>query len=212
MKETESNDLYKTLSGATEEAVYKEKGSRFIGAAFPVSREEEITEIIQKLKKEHHKARHCCYAYRIGAGQEQYRVNDDGEPSHSAGMPIYGQILSFGLTNVLVTVVRYFGGVKLGVGGLMNAYKTAAQLTLEKAEIITKSIDQEVEITFAYEHMNMVMKVIREYNQEIKEQVMELHCRMVLSVRKNRFEKMYQALKSLRIGEVKKSEQLPDFL
>jgi len=206
LKETESNDLYRTLSAASEEAVYKEKGSRFIGTAFPVSSEEEIAVIIHKIKNEHHKARHCCYAYRIGAEQEQYRVNDDGEPSHSAGMPIYGQILSFGLTNVLVTVVRYFGGVKLGVGGLMNAYKTAAQLTLEKAEVITKSIDREVEITFAYEHMNKVLKVIREYNAEIKEQVMELHCSMVLSVRKNSFEELYQALKALRIGEVKNSE------
>lgn len=206
MKETDSNDLYKTLSAASEEAVYKEKGSRFIGTAFPVSSEEEIAGIIHKIKNEHHKARHCCYAYRIGAEQVQYRVNDDGEPGHSAGMPIYGQILSFGLTNVLVTVVRYFGGVKLGVGGLMNAYKTAAQLTLEKAEVITKSIDREVEITFAYEHMNKVLKVIREYNAEIKEQVMELHCSMVLSVRKNSFEELYQALKALRIGEVINSE------
>ena len=206
MKETESNDLYRTLSAASEEVVYKEKGSRFIGAAFPVSSEEEIAGIIHKIKNEHHKARHCCYAYRIGAEQELYRVNDDGEPSHSAGMPIYGQILSFGLTNVLVTVVRYFGGVKLGVGGLMNAYKTAAQLTLEKAEVITKSIDREVKITFAYEHMSKVMKVVREYNAEIKEQVMELHCSMVLSVRKNSFEELYQAIKALRLGEVKKSE------
>jgi len=200
---TESNDLYKTLYAASEEAVYKEKGSRFIATAFPVSREEEIAEIILRLKKEHHKARHWCYAYRIGAAQEQYRVNDDGEPSHSAGMPIYGQILSFGLTNVLVVVVRYFGGVKLGVGGLMNAYKTAAQLALDNSEIITKSIDWEVGITFAYEHMNKVMKVIREYNPEIKEQVMELNCRMVLSVRRNGFKKFYLALASLRIEEVK---------
>jgi uncharacterized YigZ family protein len=193
LKGSELNDTYKTLSAPTDEVIYKEKGSKFIGYAFPVCTEEEIAEIIQRIKKEHHKANHCCYAYKIGAGFEQHRVNDDGEPSHSAGMPIYGQIQSFGLSNVLVLVVRYFGGVKLGVGGLVIAYRTTAQMALDK----------EIEITFGYKDMNKVMKVVRDFNAEIKEQVMELNCKLVLSVRSSSFDQLFISLETLRIGEVK---------
>lgn len=204
MKGSDLNDTYKTLTAPTDEVIYKEKGSKFIGYAFPVSNEGEITGIIQKIKKEHHKANHCCYAYRIGAESEQHRTNDDGEPTHSAGKPIYGQIQSFGLTNVLVLVVRYFGGVKLGVGGLVFAYRTTAQMALDKAEFTTKTIDKEIEITFAYEDMNKVMKVVRDFSAEIKEQVMELNCKWVLSVRSSSFDQLFLSLEALRIKEVKK--------
>ena len=204
MSDSELNDTYKTLSAPTDEIIYKEKGSKFIGYAFPVNTEVEIMGIIQRIKNEHYKANHCCYAYKTGTEFVQHRANDDGEPTHSAGTPIYGQIQSFGLTNVLVLVVRYFGGVKLGVGGLVNAYKTTAQLSLAKAECTTKTIDKEMEIAFSYEHLNKVLKVVREYNAEIKTQVMELNCKMVLSVRSSNFERLFQAMELLRIGEVKK--------
>ena len=135
------NDTYKTLALPSEEVLYKEKNSKFFGYAFPVTTEEEVKEILEKLRKDHFSARHWCYAYQIGIEKIQYRANDDGEPNNSAGMPIYGQILSFDVTNVLIVVVRYYGGIKLGVGGLITAYKTVAQMTLEQSEIIEKTID-----------------------------------------------------------------------
>lgn len=136
--ELSDNDTYKTINLPSEEVLFKEKNSKFFGYAYPVTTEEEIKEIIEQLRKVHFSARHWCYAYQIGTEKIQYRANDDGEPNNSAGMPIYGQIQSFEVTNILIVVVRYFGGVKLGVGGLISAYKTAAQMALENAIIIEK--------------------------------------------------------------------------
>jgi uncharacterized YigZ family protein len=164
---TQINDTYKTLKEASKEILFKEKNSKFFGYAFPVDSEEHVKEIIDQLKKEHFSARHWCYAYQIGTEKIQYRANDDGEPNNSAGMPIYGQIQSFEVTNVLVVVVRYFGGVKLGVGGLISAYKTAAQMALEESEIIEKTIDKHFAISFSYAHMNKVMRIIKEKNLSI---------------------------------------------
>jgi uncharacterized YigZ family protein len=135
-------DTYRTLATPSEEVLFKEKNSKFFGLAFPVTNEEEVKNILTEIKKAHFSARHWCYAYQIGTEKIQYRANDDGEPNNSAGMPIYGQIQSFDVTNVLVIVVRYFGGVKLGVGGLISAYNTAAQMALENATIIEKTIDK----------------------------------------------------------------------
>ena len=133
-------DTYKTITDASEETLFKEKNSKFFGYAFPIQNEDDVKSHLETIKKQHHSARHWCYAYQIGNRTIfSYRANDDGEPNNSAGMPIYGQIQSFDVTNILIVVVRYFGGVKLGVGGLINAYKTSAQLALESSKIIDKN-------------------------------------------------------------------------
>ncbi|MCB0451221.1 MAG: YigZ family protein, partial [Confluentibacter sp.] len=137
---TEQKDTYKTITIPSEEVLFKDKNSKFFGYAFPVSQEEEIKMHLEQLKKKHFSARHWCYAYQIGTEKISFRANDDGEPNNSAGMPIYGQIQSFEVTNILVVVVRYFGGTKLGVGGLISAYKNTAQLALEKATIVEKTL------------------------------------------------------------------------
>ena len=171
----EIHDTYKTIANPSEPILLKEKNSKFFGYAFPVNTEEEIKEILERLRKEHFSARHWCYAYQIGTEKIQYRANDDGEPNNSAGMPIYGQIQSFSLTNVLIVVARIFGGVKLGVGGLISAYKTTAQLTLESCEIIEKTIDIHYQVSFDYKNMNKVMRVIKEKKLEIVTQEMEIN-------------------------------------
>lgn len=170
----EIKDTYTTIAQATEEILFKEKSSKFFGYAFPIQSEEEVKPIIDQLRKLHPHAVHYCYAYQIGTEKISYRANDDGEPSNTAGAPIYGQIQSFGLTNVLLVVVRIFGGIKLGVGGLITAYKTTAQLVLEEAEIIEKTIDIHFLISFDYKNMNKVMRVIKEKKLDIVKQSMEL--------------------------------------
>ena len=191
------NDLYKTIDFPSEEVLLKEKNSKFFGYAFPVNTEEEIKEILERLRKEHFSARHWCYAYQIGTEKIQYRANDDGEPNNSAGMPIYGQIQSFEVTNVLVVVVRYFGGVKLGVGGLISAYKTAAQMALENATIIEKTIDKHFIISFGYAHMNKVMRIIKEKNLQIVSQKMEMDCEIEISIRKKNAQNLLDTFESL---------------
>ena len=170
----EIKDTYTTIAKATEEILFKEKSSKFFGYAFPIQSEEEVKPIIEQLRKLHPHAVHYCYAYQIGTEKISYRANDDGEPSNSAGAPIYGQIQSFDVTNVLLVVVRIFGGIKLGVGGLISAYKTTAQLVLEEAEIIEKTIDISFLISFDYKNMNKVMRVIKEKKLDIVTQTMEL--------------------------------------
>jgi uncharacterized YigZ family protein len=157
------------------------------------------------LKKKHFSARHWCYAYQIGTENIKFRANDDGEPSNSAGMPIYGQIQSFEITNVLVVVIRYFGGVKLGVGGLISAYKTSAQLTLNEANIIEKTIDKKFKITFDYKNMNKVMRIIKEKNIQIVHQKMELNCEIEITTRKKNAEEIvaiFTALFEIEIEEL----------
>ncbi len=177
-------DTYKTILKPSEEVLYKEKGSKFFGYAFPVSTEEETKEHIENLKKQHHSARHWCYAWQLGKSYDQYRANDDGEPSNSAGMPIYGQLQSFDVTNILVVVVRYFGGTKLGVGGLIQAYKTTAQMALEASKIVEKTIDESFILKFEYPEMNTVMRIIKDENLVVVNQKMELNCEFEISVRK----------------------------
>ncbi|MFH7013285.1 IMPACT family protein [Flavobacterium sp. FlaQc-52] len=169
------NDTYQTIAFESEEILLKEKGSKFFGYAFPIENEEEVKPIIETLKKQHPHAVHFCYAYQLGTAPNiSYRANDDGEPSNTAGAPIYGQIQSFGVTNVLIVVVRIFGGVKLGVGGLIAAYRTTAQMTLESCEIIEKTIDVHFLISFDYKNMNKVMRVIKEKKLDIVSQEMEM--------------------------------------
>ena len=177
-------DTYKTITKPSEEVLFKDKNSKFFGYAFPVKTEEQIKQHIDDLKKQHHQARHWCYAYQIGKDTIAYRANDDGEPNNSAGMPIYGQIQSFEVTNILIVVVRYFGGVKLGVGGLINAYKTGAQLALEASKIVTRTINANYLISFDYKNMNKVMRVIKEKNIKVINQKLELDCQITISVRK----------------------------
>ncbi|ESU23507.1 hypothetical protein FEDK69T_16740 [Flavobacterium enshiense DK69] len=190
-------DSYKTLATASEEVLYKEKNSKFFGYAYPISSEEEAKTIIEDLKKQHYSARHWCYAFQLGTTKIQYRANDDGEPNNSAGMPIYGQIQSFGVTNVLVVIVRYFGGVKLGVGGLISAYKTAAQMALETSAIIEKTIDIHYLIRFDYKNMNKVMRIIKEKNLDIVSQKMEMSCEIEISTRKKNAETTFDIFSNL---------------
>jgi len=177
-------DTYNTIVKPSEEILFKDKNSKFFGYAFPVKNEEDVKLILTELKKQHHTARHFCYAYQIGTETIKFRANDDGEPNNSAGQPIYGQIQSFDITNILIVVVRYFGGVKLGVGGLINAYKTAAKLTLESSKIIEKTINKEFLISFDYKNMNKVMRIIKEKHLKIINQKLELNCELTISVRK----------------------------
>ena len=190
-------DTYNTIAFPSPEILYKEKNSKFFGYTFPVTNENEIKEHLDVLRKQHHGAVHFCYAFQLGTETLYFRANDDGEPSNSAGMPIYGQIQSFGVTNVLVVVVRFFGGVKLGVGGLISAYRTAAQMALAEAEIIEKTIDVSFEITFDYKNMNKVMRVIKEKNLEIVSQEMNESCKIILSTRKKNAETIFDIFNNL---------------
>ena len=177
-------DTYQTIAAPNEPILFKEKNSKFFGYTFPISSEEEVKPIIEILKKEHPHAVHYCYAYQIGTETVVFRANDDGEPSNTAGTPIYGQIQSFGLTNILIVVVRIFGGTKLGVGGLIAAYKTTAQLAIEASEIVEKTIDVFFEITFDYKNMNKVMRVIKEKQLQIVNQEMEIDAETNLPIGK----------------------------
>lgn len=190
-------DTYKTIASPSEETLFKEKNSKFFGYAFPVTSEEEIKSHLEILRKQHYGAVHYCYAFQIGTDKIQFRANDDGEPSNTAGTPIYGQIQSFGVTNVLIVVVRYFGGVKLGVGGLISAYRASAQMALEASEIIEKTINIDYNITFDYKNMNKVMRVIKEKNLEIISQKMELGCEIVISTRKKNAEIVFDIFNSM---------------
>ncbi|MDR3653079.1 MAG: YigZ family protein [Paludibacter sp.] len=177
-------DTYKTII-AFSEGIYKEKGSKFLAFSMPVSSVEEIKEIVKNYKKEYYDARHVCYAYMLGSERKEFRANDDGEPSGTAGRPILGQINSRDLTNILVIVVRYFGGILLGTGGLTSAYKEAASDALNHAEIVEKTVDEILTINFNYELMNDVMRVIKETNAQILHNFYENNCKLQLSVRQN---------------------------
>ena len=197
-------DIYQTLAAPAPEILYKEKNSKFYGYAFPVTSEEEIKVHLEQLRKQHHGAVHFCYAFQLGTDTIYYRANDDGEPSNSAGMPIYGQIQSFGLTNVVVVVVRFFGGVKLGVGGLISAYRTAAQMVLQEAEIVEKTIDIYYKVSFDYKNMNKVMRIIKENNLEIVAQKMNESCEIDLATRKKNAEKIFDIFNHLFEIEIEK--------
>ena len=171
----EIKDTYNTIASPSEEILFKEKNSKFFGYAFPISSEEELKPILDVLRRKHPHAGHFCYAYQIGTDPVSYRANDDGEPSNSAGMPIYGQLQSFDVTNTVVVIARLFGGTKLGVGGLISAYKTAAQITLESCDIIEKTIDVHYIISFDYKNMNKVMRIIKEKKLDIVDQGMEMN-------------------------------------
>lgn len=202
------NDSYKTILKPSEETLFKDRNSKFFGYAFPVLNEDDVKDCLDKLKKKHHTARHFCYAYQIGIEDIKYRANDDGEPNNSAGMPIYGQIQSFDVTNILIVSVRYFGGTKLGVGGLINAYKTSAQLTLETSTIVEKTIDIFFQLNFEYDMMNKVMRIIKEKNITLENQKMELACEFMISIRKKEAENIFEIFDTLYKVAIKTLNQV----
>lgn len=189
-------DTYKTITSTTE-GLYKEKGSKFISFAFHVESEAEVKEIMERLKKEYYDARHHCYAWRMGNRGEHTRAVDDSEPSSTAGKPILGQIISRDLTFVLVVVIRYFGGTKLGVSGLIQAYREAASDALSTTEIEERTVNSEVTITFEYVLMNSVMGIIKELSPQIVEQVFDNDCRMRLSIRNKDYDMLVSKLEKI---------------
>jgi len=199
-------DTYQSITKASPEVLFKDRNSKFFGYAFPIKTEEEASIHLEELRAKHHKARHWCYAWQIGKEDFQYRANDDGEPSNSAGMPIYGQIQSFDVTNILIVVVRYFGGVKLGVGGLINAYKTAAQMALEESDILKRTIDEIFVVKFDYPEMNKVMQVIKKNNLNVIDQKLEIDCRIFIAVRKKDVENIYSKFDNTYKVEISKLE------
>lgn len=198
-------DVYKTILKPSTEVLFKDKNSKFFGYAFPTTSEDAVKSTIETLKKKHHSARHWCYAYQIGTTEtsRNFRANDDGEPNNSAGMPIYGQLLSFEVTNILVVVVRYFGGTKLGVSGLINAYKTTAQMALESSKIVSKTINVKYQITFEYKTMNKVMRIIKEKKLKIIKQVLESNCQMTILIRLSESENFYKYFENLHEINIK---------
>lgn len=173
---------YKSLDRVSKEVIFKEKKSKFFGYAFPIKSEEEVKPILEKLQKMHPDSNHICYAWQLGVSNVHYRANDDGEPNNSAGLPIYGQIQSFEVTNVLIAVVRIYGGVKLGVGGLIAAYRETAKLALENSKITEKVLMKRISISFTYEEMDTVMRFIKKHQLEIEEQNLHLNCEIILAV------------------------------
>lgn len=198
-------DTYKTIEIPSEEILFKEKNSKFYGYSFPITLESEVKPIIDSLRKKHPNAGHFCYAYQIGTDNTiNYRTNDDGEPNNTAGTPIYGQILSFQVTNILVVVVRFFGGVKLGVGGLISAYKNTAQQTLEAAKIIEKIVEVRFIITLDYKNINKVMRIIKEKNIAILNQKMEMSCEIEIISPKKNAEILFNIFNSMFEIEIRK--------
>lgn len=198
------DDVYNTLGSPSIHGLYKEKGSKFLGLSFPVSDQDQIDQYLLKVKKDHAKARHWCYAWKLGSESPAFRYNDDGEPSNSAGKPIYGQIQSFDLTNVLIIVVRYYGGTKLGVGGLISAYRAAAKHSLEQADIVQKVITGLLVVKFEYADMDKVMRIIKEEGLLIEKQKMDLDCEYNLSVRKRNLEHVENRFLNLRCVDLKR--------
>ena len=179
-----NSDTYKTIKSSSS-GLYKEKGSRFVSIAIPIADQKEIKPIIDSIKKEHHEARHHCYAYMIGHERSIWRVNDDGEPSGTAGRPILGQINSTGLTNIIIIVCRYFGGTLLGVSGLINAYRSAAASAIANGEVVERTVQDYFEIKFPYSSMNDVMKILKEENLGQSQQSFELECSILVNFRQS---------------------------
>ncbi len=198
-------DTYKTISGKAE-GIFKDKGSKFLAFAFPVCTPDEIKEIIDSLKKQYHDARHHCFAYRLGAKKEVYRMNDDGEPSGTAGKPIFGQILSEDLSDILIVVVRYFGGTLLGTGGLIKAYRTATADALNNARIIVKIVEDLFTINFDYAEMSKVMRIIREENLEQLKPVFDQRCEISLKIRQSESVRITNRLETIQSLKITKQE------
>lgn len=202
-----ADDTFLTIERPSQ-GLYKDKGSKFIALAYPVETEEQISEILASVKKEYYDARHHCYAWMLGQSREHFRINDDGEPSGTAGKPIHGQLLSTGLTNVLVVVVRYFGGIKLGVRGLIDAYKGATADALQNAEIITKIILEQYQIDFDYLSMNEVMKILKDHDLPQASHQFDLRCRLRFSVRQSLSEQVREAFEKIEDLKIQKLDSV----
>ena len=172
-----------TIKSPIENILFKEKGSKFIGFVFPVNDEKELKKALEKIREEHPKATHHCYAFRLGMNGENYRANDDGEPNGSAGLPIYNQLLANNLTNILLIVVRYYGGTKLGVSGLVKAYKESAKLTLDEAEIITKELETDLEIDFNFNQQNVIFTLLNKFDGKILDFLADENCRIIAKIK-----------------------------
>lgn len=190
------SDTYLTIE-APAEIIFKDKGSKFLTYAYPVQNEQQIKDILTQLKKEHHTANHHCYAYRLGADKLNFRANDDGEPSNTAGKPILGQIQSADLTDVFIVVVRYFGGTLLGVSGLINAYKTCAAEVIKACKIIEKQIMFQYTVHFPFEQLNDVMKLLKQMDGKINQQNFDNQCEIRFSIRKANSEACEEKLKKI---------------
>ncbi|MBR5254231.1 MAG: YigZ family protein [Bacteroidales bacterium] len=186
-------EKYLTISKSVE-SIYKEKGSKFLSFLYPVTSVEEVKEYLTQLKKKYYDATHHCYAYVIGYDKQTFRMNDDGEPSSTAGKPIYGQLQSNDLTNVLLVVVRYFGGTKLGVSGLIKAYKESSAECIALAEIVEKQVKHKYNIYFAYEDMNLVMNILKQNNAEQKNQIFDLNCQIEVLIEKRNVSKFENSI------------------
>ncbi|HEX2920606.1 MAG TPA: YigZ family protein [Bacteroidales bacterium] len=202
MSDLFNNDLYKTISRPSE-GLYKDKGSKFIAFAYPVTGQEEIKAHIERTRKEYHDARHHCYAWMLGHDRLTYRVNDDGEPSGTAGKPILGQINSHNLTNILIIVTRYFGGTLLGVSGLINAYRSAAFSCIQNAQIVEKALHDYYLLSFGYNQMNDVMRVLKEENISQSDQVFDTQCSLTVNFRLSAKDKVLAKFSRIEGLEVK---------
>lgn len=189
---------FKTIKSPLENILLKEKGSKFIGFAFPVNNEAEIKAALEKVRTEHPKATHHCYAFRLGIEGENYRANDDGEPSGSAGLPIYNQLLANELTHILLIVVRYYGGTKLGVSGLVKTYKESAKLTLEECEIITKDLESEVEIEFDFNKQNQIFTLLNKFDGKILNFFSEEQCKIIAKINTSQKENISEQLSEMQ--------------
>lgn len=191
------SDIYKTISKPSKELLFKERKSKFYGNAYPIQTEEEVKPLIEALRKTHRTANHVCYAWQLGVETLRYRVNDDGEPNNSAGMPIYGQIQSFEVTNILVAVTRIFGGNKLGVGGLIGAYRETARRTLEAADVVDRILVQDILLHFGYPQMETVMRTIKQNQIAIVAQRFEIDCELLISVHKSQSKGVVQKFQEM---------------
>lgn len=197
-------DTYRTLEKPAE-GLFRDRNSRFLSFGYPVTQTDEIHQLINGLKKKYHDARHHCYAYRLGTGNPDFRANDDGEPSGTAGKPILGQLMAYEVTNTLVVVVRYFGGTLLGTGGLINAYRSATRQMFENATIVTRYIEDNFTLTFPYEKLNMVMHVLKEENLVPLRPLYEAQCRIEVAVRKSlsdRFMKRFAGMPEIVVDSL----------
>ena len=194
-------DTYKTIQESAE-AIYTEKRSKFIAIALPVRTLSEVKSLLEEYHKKYYDARHVCYAYMLGAERKDFRANDNGEPSGTAGKPILGQINSRELTDVLVIVVRYFGGIKLGTSGLIVAYRMAASLALDEAPVIEKTVDEDVAVAFEYPFMNDIMRIVKEESPEILEQSYDMDCLMRLRIRKAMMGKLRARLEKVETARI----------
>ncbi len=194
---------YKTIEKSVENVLLKEKGSKFIGFAYPVNNEEELKNTLEKIRTEHPKATHHCYAFRIGLNGENYRANDDGEPSGSAGLPIYNQLLANEITNTLVVSVRYYGGTKLGVSGLVKAYKESAKLTLDEANIVVKELEIEIKIQFNFNQQNIIFTLLSKYDAKIVNFDSQEKASIIANIKLKHQNEIAESLKNIQFVDYK---------